>query len=128
MQLSKVAEERETEGVPVRMRATAPPFGAVQDVKDVADVEVAISKESSVEREAWMTAPDAAVHLTNENVHPVIDVLVCWFVSAAMLINGDTNSNCVSVGGETDTVESDRLPDVIEKREIVILLVVSSEK
>ena len=128
VQLSKETSERETEGVPVRMREIAPPFAALQELNDVAGVEEAIVKESPVEREAWMAPPDVVVHLTNENVHPVIVVLVCSFVSAEMLIKGDSSSNCVSVGGETETAESERLPDVMEKRESLILFVVSSEK
>ena len=53
VQLSKVAQERETEGVPVRMRGIAPPLGALQDVSVVSwpGVEAAISTLSPVERE-----------------------------------------------------------------------------
>ena len=53
VQLSEVAQERETEGVPVGMREIAPPFAALQDVSVVSwpGVEGAISKLSPVERE-----------------------------------------------------------------------------
>ena len=93
VQLSKETSERETEGVPVRMREIAPPFGALQDANDVAGVEEAIVKESPVESEAWMAAPDSVVHLIKENVHPVINVVVRLFVSAEMLMMGDDNSS-----------------------------------
>ena len=110
LQLSKVTEARETEGAPLIMRATAPPFGAVQAVNDVAGVEEAISKESPVESDAWTAAPKVVVHLTNENVQLVSDVLVCSFVSEEMIINGEDNSICVCVAGEIDTEERERLP------------------
>ena len=91
--VSKLAGERDTAGVPLRMRAIAPPLGALQDVNEVAGVEEAIVKEAPVESEAWMAAPDSVVHLIKENVHPVINVVVRLFVSAEMLMMGDDNSS-----------------------------------
>ena len=64
VQRSKVAQERETEGAPVRMRESAPPFAALQGVSvdSWRDVEGAMSKVPPVEREACTAAPDVGVH------------------------------------------------------------------
>ena len=88
----KVAVERETVGVPERMSAIAPPFGALQEVNEVAGLEDAIVRVSPVERDARMAAPEVVVHLTNEKVQPVSDVVVCLSSSGETVMMGDEYS------------------------------------